>query len=249
MVQYGDQSRYEYKYRITRELIPQIRELIRPVTSFDPYLKDATNNRYTVRSIYFDTPSLDFYYEKMDGLKVRKKLRIRTYNEMDDFAFLEIKRKFINCISKERSKLPIMVIEKLVSTTQDSVIEYPQDDYNSRLVSGKFVYTLLKKGLIPVLLVVYEREAYIGLTDDKERLTIDTNVRANSEPDLGDILCTENFTPVINDAGILELKFDDVMPQWMKNLVLKLGLKRESLSKYCLGIDVFRGNGLTVESG
>jgi hypothetical protein len=249
MVQYGDQSRYEYKYRITNEMIPQIRDLIKPFTIFDQHLKEAIDNKYTVRSIYFDTPTLDFYYEKMDGLKVRKKLRIRTYNEMNDFAFLEIKRKFVNCISKERSKLPFIVIERLISASQDSVIEYPQDDYNARLVSGKFVYILLKKGLIPVLLIVYEREAYIGLTEKRERLTIDTNVRANSEPDLGDILNTDNFVTIVKDAGILELKFDDVMPQWMKNLVLELGLKRASLSKYCLGIEACGINGITEVTG
>jgi len=237
MVKFADQSRYEYKYRITSKMIPQIRDFSKPFTTVDPHLKDVNDNKYTVRSIYFDTPSLDFYYEKMDGLKIRKKLRVRTYNEMNDFAFLEIKRKFVNCVAKERSKLPFIVIERLINTPEESAIEYPQNDHNARLVSGKFVYTLLKKGLLPVLLVVYEREAYVGLADDRERLTIDTDVRAIAEPDLGDILNTTNFTPMIKDAGILELKFDDVMPHWMKNLAREFGLKKKSISKYCLGLD------------
>jgi len=249
MVQYGDQSRYEFKYQITYEMIPQIGEYIAPFTTVDPHLVDAANNKYTVRSIYFDTPTLDFYYEKMDGLKIRKKLRIRTYNEMNDFAFLEIKRKFVNCISKERSKLPFIVIERLINAPEKSVIEYPMDDYNARLVSGKFMYNLLKKGLLPIILVVYEREAYIGLQDDRERLTIDTDVRAISEPDLGDILNTTNFVPIKKNTGILELKFDDVMPQWMKNLVLEFSLKKESISKYCLGIDACRDDEMEKESG
>jgi SPX domain protein involved in polyphosphate accumulation len=248
MVEFADQSRYEFKYQITPEMIPQIGDYIKPYTTIDPHLKDAADNKYTVRSIYFDTPTLDFYYEKMDGLKIRKKLRIRTYNEMNDFAFLEIKRKFINCIAKERSKLPIMVIEKLINAPENSVIEYPESDYNSRLVSGKFVYTLLKKGLLPVLLVVYEREAYVGLNDDRERLTLDTDVRGIFEPDLGDILITDNFIPIKKNVSILELKFDDVMPQWMKNLVLELDIKRESISKYCLGIDACRENEIAEES-
>ena len=248
MVQYANQSRYEYKYQITPEMISQIEDYIKPFTTTDPHLIGVEDNKYTVRSIYFDTPELDFYYEKKDGLKIRKKLRIRTYNDMNDFAFLEIKRKFVNCISKERSKLPFLVIERLINGPEDSVIEYPEKDYNSRLVSGKFVYTLLKKGLIPVLLVVYEREAYVGVNDDRERLTIDTDVRSVSEPDLGDILITDNFVPIIKNVGILELKFDDVMPQWMKNLVLEFGIVRKPISKYCLGIDACRENEMTEES-
>lgn len=248
MVQFADRSRYEYKYKINNEMTPVIRDYCRPYTTVDPHLKEIKQNKYTVRSIYFDTPELDFYYEKMDGLKIRKKLRIRTYNEMNDFAFLEIKRKFVNSIAKERSKLPFLVIERLISTMEDSAIEYPQNDYNARLVSGKFVYNLLKKGLLPVLLVVYEREAYVGLKDDRERLTIDTDVRATPEPDLGDILNTKNFVPTIKDASILELKFDEIMPQWMKNLVREFGLKKESISKYCLGIDACQLNGNSRDS-
>jgi SPX domain protein involved in polyphosphate accumulation len=220
-----------------------------PYTTVDPHLKNVEENKYTVRSIYFDTPELDFYYEKLDGIKIRKKLRIRTYNEMNDFAFLEIKRKFVNCVAKERSKLPFMVIERLINTPEDSVIEYPQDDYNSRLVSGKFVYNLLKKGLLPILLVVYEREAYIGLAEDRERLTIDTDVRAIAEPDLGDILNNNDFVPTIKDVSVLELKFDDKMPQWMKNLVAEFDLTKESISKYCLGIDACKVNGSAEEAG
>jgi SPX domain protein involved in polyphosphate accumulation len=248
MVKFADRSRYEYKYYITKEIIPQLRNYITPFTNVDPHLKDTVDSKYTVRSIYFDTPTLDFYYEKMDGLKIRKKLRVRTYNEMNDYAFLEIKRKFVNCVAKERSKLPFMVIERLINATEDSVIEYPQDDYNSRLVSGKFVYNLLKKGLLPILLVVYDREAYIGVDDESQRMTIDTDIKAMSEPDLGDILNSKNFVPTLQDSGVLELKFDDIMPQWMKNLVLEYGLQRESISKYCLGIDACHLNEIAEES-
>lgn len=249
MVQFADQSRYEYKYKISKDLIPQIRDYSAPYTTEDPYLKQSSAAKYTVRSIYFDTPDLDFYYEKLDGLKIRKKLRVRTYNDMNDFAFLEIKRKFVNCVTKERSKLPFMVIERLINTPDESVMEYPEDDHNSRVVSGKFVYNLLRRGLLPVLLVVYEREAYIGLANERERLTLDTNVRALSEPDLGDILNTENFVPTFQDAGILELKFDDNMPQWMKNLVREFKLKKQSISKYCLGIDACQLSGNGEDSG
>lgn len=247
MVQYADQSRYEYKYKITPEMIPLIRDYSSPFTAVDPHLKDVEDSKYTVRSIYFDTPTLDFYYEKMDGLKIRKKLRIRTYNDMDDFAFLEIKRKFVNCVAKERSKLPFMVIERLINTTEESAIEYPENDHNSRLVSGRFMYNLFKKGLIPILLVVYEREAYLGIADDNERLTIDTDVRSVAEPDLAEILHTKDFVPSFGNDAILELKFNDLMPQWMKELVREFNLKKGSISKYCLSINACQINGTAEE--
>ena len=89
MTQFADRSRYEYKFKIPLDLIDDVRKFILPYTKFDPYLEKHGNQRYTVRSIYFDTPELDFYYEKIDGVKIRKKLRVRTYNRVSDFAFLE----------------------------------------------------------------------------------------------------------------------------------------------------------------
>lgn len=240
MIRFADRSRYEYKYRISLDLIPYIRDYIKSHTVLDPHLKKIEAQKYTVRSIYFDTPELDFYYEKMDGLKIRKKLRVRTYNEMSDYAFLEIKRKFVNCITKERSRLPIMTIERLIDTPDDSIYEFPSTDYNARLVSGKFLYNLLKRGLVPILLVVYDREAYVGKIDEYHRVTFDINVRARTNPDLGDILSTSNFVSITKDQAILELKYDDLMPKWMKNLTKEYNLKRESLSKYCMGVDACR---------
>ena len=34
---------------------------------------------YPVTSLYYDTQSLRFYWEKIEGLKFRRKLRIRLY--------------------------------------------------------------------------------------------------------------------------------------------------------------------------
>lgn len=237
MRRFGDQSRYEHKFRLEMKDIPEIRKYIEPFTKLDPHLKELGGKKYTVRSIYFDTPELDYYFEKIEGLKIRKKLRVRTYNDSSEFAFLEIKRKFVNCIAKERSRLPFITIERLISTSEDTAFEFEQDDHNAKLVSGKFLYNLLKKGLVPTILVVYEREAYLGRTDERERLTIDTSVRAVAKPDPGDILNDENLTMITEDWCILELKFDDIMPKWMKDVTTRFKLKKESISKYCLGVE------------
>jgi SPX domain protein involved in polyphosphate accumulation len=240
MVRFGDQSRYEYKYFINAALVSPIRDYIKPYTQIDSHLKNYKRRTYTVRSIYFDTTALDFYYEKMDGVKIRKKLRVRTYDNTGDYAFLEIKRKYVNCVAKERSRLSILTIERLINAPENYAYEFPQDDHNARLVSGKFLYNLLKKGLVPTLLVVYEREPYIDKVIDQNRLTFDRNVRVLSNPDLSEIMDTDNIVPVTGDRIILELKFNDTMPQWMKNLTAEFGLKRQSISKYCLGIEACR---------
>ena len=48
---------------------------------------------YTIRSLYFDTPDDQDFHDKLDGLELRRKLRLRTYSPRSDFAMLEMKQK------------------------------------------------------------------------------------------------------------------------------------------------------------
>ena len=73
-------SRYEIKYAVPESSIPEISRMLRLYAVHDPFTPPSKSMEYTVRSVYYDTPGLEFYYQKLDGIKIRKKLRIRTYN-------------------------------------------------------------------------------------------------------------------------------------------------------------------------
>ena len=111
-------------------------------------------------------------------------------------------------------------------------------DYNTQLVSGKFINILANSGLEPTVMVVYEREAYIGNEDERLRVTIDSNVRIRSKPELDDLFNGAPLKVFPGNISIFELKFDNYMPDWMRQLPQKLGIRKEPISKYCLGIDV-----------
>ena len=233
-------KRYEIKYRIGNDKIPEIREYIKAHTDPDPHVGDSDKVMYTVRSIYFDTRNLDFYWEKIDGLKVRKKLRIRGYNLDKGFAFLEIKRKYSNCVVKERAKLPLVEIENIINMLDIKQGENASACHNNQLVSNKFIYNIIKKNLLVKLLVVYEREPYIQKADPNVRVTIDKNIRSRYNPDLSDLFNGDDLTLITNDFSILELKFNNFMPKWMRSMISDLKLRQESFSKYCEGIDACR---------
>ena len=97
--------RREYKYLISYNDIDRLRKRIIPYVDVDNFA--AEGNQYTVRSIYFDTSSLKYYNEKIEGIKIRKKIRVRGYNQKADesVVFLEIKRKNENIVNKNRSAL------------------------------------------------------------------------------------------------------------------------------------------------
>ncbi len=89
--------RYERKYLVPNSAMNQLRKRLLPFVLADKNTLPAPdgNTQYTVRSIYFDSRSLDFYDEKMEGLLLRRKFRIRGYNncEPGSEVVFEIKEK------------------------------------------------------------------------------------------------------------------------------------------------------------
>lgn len=67
--------------------------------------KHASNGGYMIRSLYFDDYWNTAYREKVDGVLLRKKYRIRIYDYSDRVIKLERKRKSDSWIYKEDAPL------------------------------------------------------------------------------------------------------------------------------------------------
>ena len=74
-------QRHELKYYLPEQMCSELSRLIGPYVKPDPYLERDEAKSYMVRSLYLDTGDLRFYREKLDGLLVRKKFRVRGYND------------------------------------------------------------------------------------------------------------------------------------------------------------------------
>ena len=59
-------------------------------------IQDAHNGSqgYSIRSLYFDTLYDSDYHEKLDGIELRRKIRLRIYDPASEFAMLEMKYDF-----------------------------------------------------------------------------------------------------------------------------------------------------------
>ena len=134
--------------------------------------------------------------------------------------------------------MPFSLIGQIVLDPDTANVDGYKDDYNTHLVSGKFINNLSDSGLEATVMVVYDREAFIGTADDRLRVTIDGNVRIRSKPELEDLFNGAPLKVFPGNISILELKFDNFMPNWMRQLPQKLKIRKEPISKYCLGIDV-----------
>lgn len=232
--------RYEFKYFVHNSKIDTLRNMILPFVKLDKYSSQMKDNHYTVRSIYFDTPDYDYYFEKIEGIKHRKKFRIRGYNswEPNSTVFFEIKRKYEVPILKNRASASFDDICKLF---QSHCVE-PYISNNDKFPEAvdnikRFLFHFYNSSLRPVVLVIYEREAYLGLYDQKIRITFDKNLRSVAFPSINELYSENRVRNTMRDHFILEVKFNDYYPSWMKPIVGILGLKRESASKYCMTID------------
>jgi SPX domain protein involved in polyphosphate accumulation len=236
------QVRYERKYLVENHRLDEFRDRLMPFVRPDIYAASESGlPQYTVRSIYYDSPNFNSYHEKMDGLKDRKKLRIRGYDTYQEgcMVFLEIKRKLENRIAKNRAltaydTLPQLLesgdLQKYIKVKKGLPAEY--DD------ASRFFYNLKKYAQQPANLIVYDREPYHGKFDSGVRITFDKNIRASINPELCDLFNNHGLTYLWKDHFILEIKyFTDYMPKWARSIVEQFGLRHEALSKYATGMD------------
>ena len=233
--------RKEYKYLVPNELLTPIRNVLKPFIKLDDFAMQRDKKEYTVRSIYYDTRALDFYYEKIEGYKIRKKIRIRGYNLLlgEKVVFLEIKRKYENFNAKNRSPVLYGDLEELFATgnIEDLVLSNKISD--QRTMDGKkFFYNIISNALIPTVLVVYDREAFFGKLDRSIRITFDKNVRSLGFPTLKDLYKEDVLVPTLPNDFVLELKFNLGFPEWLKNIISYFNLNRIAVSKYSTCLEI-----------
>jgi hypothetical protein len=233
--------RYEYKYFVPNHKLEMLRKMVQPFVDLDKYAVGREHNHYTVRSIYFDSPRLECYDTKVEGLGYRKKVRLRGYNDggENSTVFMEIKRKFELPLRKNRAPMTYaaakailahqMPIEEGVQNSE----KIPDAQDNVR----RFLYQINAFNMRPVVLTIYEREPYLSKTDPTIRITFDKNLRCSPYPLLEDLHLEKRVRTCLQNQFILEVKYNEYYPAWMKPIIGTLGLKWTSASKYVISMD------------
>ncbi|MBU0561155.1 MAG: polyphosphate polymerase domain-containing protein [Bacteroidetes bacterium] len=232
--------RLEYKYLVPLSSVNHIRKRLFPYVDIDEFASECLDNTYTVRSIYFDTSQLSFYHEKIDGLQIRKKIRIRGYNDYreNNIVFLEIKRKNDNYINKNRSPIMFHNVSEFLNTKDfDSFILTNYGTTASYSDAEMFIHNIHSSQLKPIILVVYEREAYTFKFDDRLRITFDKNLRYVLLPSIAKLYSDEEMYYPLQKYFILEIKFSNGFPSWLQRILMDFNLGRMALSKYTICLD------------
>jgi SPX domain protein involved in polyphosphate accumulation len=166
-------------------------------------------------------------------MKNRYKLRIRYYNDNPKSpVFFELKRRVHDVILKDRACVKRQSVKELLRgrcPNRDDLLN--PNDLDSYSALRNFMDLARDINADGRTIVYYEREAWVTPTDDNVRLTFD---RA-----LAGVRWDGRFIPPLNEwyrprmpGVILELKFDNRFPLWMRELCRTFDLYRTSFAKY-----------------
>jgi hypothetical protein len=241
-------NRFEIKYLITLQQAEQIKTALRAYLSPDEHGDNLGS--YTLASLYFDSPDYRCFWEKMDGIKFRRKLRIRHYETAAQLTngcsesggcsvstetpvFVEIKQRIDRVTQKRRALLPYGEALRLCNERQ--IPEHAPED---KAVINEILAFLWEYNLHPTSLVRYSRQALVGSEYDIGlRVTFDTALSYQTNTlSLHDQSTNLPLFPA--DCVVMEIKVNERIPYWLTELVAAHNLSLVRVSKYCRSIEL-----------
>ena len=213
--------RHEWKHEISYADLLAIRQRLRAVAESDPH---AEGGRYLIRSLYFDNLDDKALREKIDGVNLREKFRIRYYNGDTSVIHLEKKSRRAGLGTKFSAALSREEAQRIVNGDPDWMMD------SGRPLVQELYCKMRWQGLRPKVIVDYTREPFI-YHPGNVRVTFDYDIRTG-------LSCTDFLNPdcVTIPAGdapiLLEVKWDAFLPGIIRDAVQTPGRHAEAFSKY-----------------
>jgi hypothetical protein len=230
-------GRYELKYMLTTEQYTSVIDELAAYMQPDPYGNE--DGRYLVTSLYYDTPDYKAYWDKIEGHRFRRKLRVRVYGEgevaPDTPCSVEIKQRANRTIQKKRVVLSYSSAIALCEAGAE-VNGVPGAD-KAVVEEVKYLSSILN--LRAACIVSYDRQAFVGTERDPGlRVTFDTKLTGRTH-DLSLLSQddAENHFFVPPQLYVMEIKADGNVPYWLTRLITRNRCTLRSISKYCLALE------------
>lgn len=213
--------RHEWKHRLSPADLILLRQRLRCVAKPDSH---AVDGKYLIRSLYFDTPADTALREKLDGVNVREKFRIRCYNYDPALIHLEKKSKRNGLGSKAKARLTPEQVQALLDGDTRWMAQSPE------ALVQELHYKMKVQGLMPKTLVDYVREPFVYPAGNV-RITLDYDLRTGLH--CVDFLNPDCVTIPAKDApALLEVKWDAFLPDVIRDAVQLPGRRAAAFSKY-----------------
>ncbi len=215
--------RHELKYLVDERDLVLLENKLTGMIKTDAHYENGT---YEIRSAYFDDYRDLALNQNLMGVSPRFKYRIRIYNGANSYINLEKKIKNHDLTRKESCNL---TYEQCKSLLEGQYQIQPED---GEFLKGFKAYAAINL-LRPKIIVAYERKAFI-CKDGNVRITFDRNI--SSTTDIGQFFDKEIAKRPIMESGkhVLEVKYDEFLPRYIKTALNTGKLDRTTFSKYYL---------------
>ena len=213
--------RHEWKHEISYSDLLVIRQRLSVVAKRDVHV---INGKYFIRSLYFDDLSDKALREKLDGISRREKFRIRYYNNDTSVIHLEKKSKIGGLGNKQSADLSAEEAQWIIDGKLDWMI------HSNRPLVQELYIKMTTEGLRPKTIVDYVREPYT-YGPGNVRITLDYDIRTGLS--CVDFLNPDCPTiPAGDDKIILEVKWDEFLPEIIRDAVQLENRRAGAFSKY-----------------
>ena len=213
--------RHELKHEITYGDMLVLRRRLSSIMKRDVH---ATDGKYLVRSLYFDNEFNKALKEKINGVNFREKFRMRYYNGDTSFICLEKKTKTNNLCLKKTTQISAEHAKLLSNCNFDWMT-----NSNEPLILE--LYSKIRsQGLRPKTIVDYVREPFV-FAPGNVRVTLDYDICTG-------ISCTDFLNqncatvPTEESPIILEVKWDEYLPDIIRDIIQLPNCRTGSFSKY-----------------
>lgn len=220
--------RQEKKFLLTTEDYRKYSALLEQVM-----LQDSHNGAegYIIRSLYFDSIYDRDYFEKLDGIELRRKIRLRCYDPNADFAVLEMKQKQ-GAQQLKRSLRLTRADAALLCQGRYEVLLKNEEPFAAECYGVMNMYAYR-----PKTIVQYRRKAFIA-KENKIRVTFDHTITATES-------CYDLFStklcmyPVLDPFHVvMEVKYNGFLLSYIQNLLNIANRSEISMSKYMMARSV-----------
>lgn len=221
--------RRELKFLVDLPVLNAFHDRIRAILVPDRH--GAAGEGYFNYSIYFDSPEYLFYQQKVEGLSLRTKPRLRLYKDSIDgpptARFFEFKNRDAAFVSKDRVAISEGLSEKLL--LPGTLLDDPEVQASEHLL--RFGYLRHRLALRPTMVTLYHRFPYHCALQNDLRITYDKRIQCSQV--IGLDLAPEQFHYVEPaNRALIEIKYNTGFPDWLLRITKSLRFEQLSFSKY-----------------
>jgi SPX domain protein involved in polyphosphate accumulation len=230
-------DRFELKFILSAEQRKRLLPDLLPHLRADE--NAVTGAHYPIVSVYYDNAERECYWDNLNGVQSRRKLRVRLYGSRDGTSpptcFAEVKHKLEGRNVKRRARLSV---EEALAVAAGEPMPAALSPGDQRTVEE--IHALVReRRLEPCVCLRYDRHAYAGIDPGADlRITFDTGIAYRFER-LTPVPDDRDFSSYLHAEGasVMEVKVTGAVPYWLTRLLGETGCVMRGHSKYCRALE------------